>query len=271
MSTSELLQLRRAHRDALLQRATEFLQNDRRVAAAWLHGSLGRGTADEWSDIDLWVVVADDHIDAIRETRREYAEQLGEPLIVVDAPQNAPPGGAFLSVVYGGLAGGPQHVDWTWQRQSDAKIPEDVHVLFDRAELPHAKPSVPQSESREDRSAQAAKQTAYFWMMVPIVAKYIARRQPCTVLNLLNMISYASDEVGWLVGKSAQPPVYENRSNTPPPANPGEQMALLRELAGDMERLMAETEELEASVAPGARIEIYSFLDLVDASLREGS
>ncbi len=118
MSTNEHRQLLRAEREALLQKAAALLEGDERIAAAWLYGSLGRGIADEWSDIDLWVVVADTHIEEICAGRHEYVAALGEPLLVVDAPQNAPAGGAFLTVLYEGEAGS-RHVDWTWQRQSE--------------------------------------------------------------------------------------------------------------------------------------------------------
>jgi hypothetical protein len=40
----------------------EVLQQDSRILAAWLAGSRGRGTEDEYSDTDVWVVVADDDV-----------------------------------------------------------------------------------------------------------------------------------------------------------------------------------------------------------------
>ncbi|MEV6966177.1 nucleotidyltransferase domain-containing protein [Hamadaea sp. NPDC051192] len=46
-------------RDELIDRLTAQLRADRRVQAAWLGGSLGRGAADQFSDVDL-VVATDD-------------------------------------------------------------------------------------------------------------------------------------------------------------------------------------------------------------------
>jgi len=71
MSVVEQRQIRRDERAALLQRAMTLLQEDERVVAAWLIGSEGRGETDELSDIDLWVVVADEHIDVVKARRRE--------------------------------------------------------------------------------------------------------------------------------------------------------------------------------------------------------
>lgn len=44
---------RQAERDALLRTIEAALRADERVVAAWLVGSLGRGTADALSDLDL--------------------------------------------------------------------------------------------------------------------------------------------------------------------------------------------------------------------------
>jgi predicted nucleotidyltransferase len=122
MSANRELQALLAQRQSYLERAISLLEGDERAVAAWLYGSLGRGTSDEWSDIDLWVAVADEHINDIRATRHEYVRQLGEPLLIVDAPQNAPQDGAFLSVLYPGEVAS-QHVDWTWQPNRQRACP----------------------------------------------------------------------------------------------------------------------------------------------------
>jgi hypothetical protein len=46
-------------RDALLVRLTAALRADERIRAAWLTGSLGRGSGDRYSDVDVLVAVAD--------------------------------------------------------------------------------------------------------------------------------------------------------------------------------------------------------------------
>jgi predicted nucleotidyltransferase len=47
------------HRE-LIRRASEVLEGDARVLAAWLAGSFGRGDADAFSDVDLLAAVGDD-------------------------------------------------------------------------------------------------------------------------------------------------------------------------------------------------------------------
>jgi predicted nucleotidyltransferase len=259
------LSTRQAERDELLASVVKLLASDERVVAAWLYGSLGRGDADPWSDIDLWVVVADEHIDEIAEGRHNYVTRLGQPLIVVDAPQNAPAGGAFLSVVYGDLPGGPQHVDWTWQARRDALVPHDARVLFDRGDLPVA--DAPQSLAPGERVKQAEKQISFFWMMVPVAAKAIARRQSWVALNLLTLLRYTLDEVAWLTGKSEYRPTYPTRRADPPPAQPIEQFALLREMAGEMKDHSPPIEASGSAVSAAAVAEIERFLDFVGAEL----
>jgi predicted nucleotidyltransferase len=45
--------------EELIQRMTAVLEQDPRVRGLWLVGSYGRGTADEFSDVDVWLVTDD--------------------------------------------------------------------------------------------------------------------------------------------------------------------------------------------------------------------
>src|SRR6476661_1685566 len=100
--SADMLALRHNERGALLSTIVSTLRADARVVAAWLTGSLARGSADELSDIDVMVVVADAHIEAIKEGRQEYVASVAKPVLIEEAPQNAPPGGAYLLVLYPG-------------------------------------------------------------------------------------------------------------------------------------------------------------------------
>jgi predicted nucleotidyltransferase len=264
MTENSFRQARLSERSALLQRVKALLEGDQRVVAAWLHGSLGRGDGDLWSDLDVWVVVSDERIEEISATKREYIADVGKPIIVVDA-SNAPRGGAFLSVVYGGQQGGPQHVDWTWQPESSATVPNGVRVLFNRETIPQAPPA--KEVSAEERIARARHQLGYFWMMVPIVAKYIARRRTWDVLELLQMVERTVDEVAWLVDGSANRTELSARSEIAPLSRPREQLALLRQLAGEIESVTLCEEALQGAVSKEALSEVYLLLDQVEVTL----
>jgi hypothetical protein len=123
-----------AARDAWLDATTRQLQGDERIAAVWLVGSLGQGGGDEWSDVDLALVVRDEDLPVLAERRRSVFSRFGEVLVAIDAP-NAPAGGAYLGVAY--AAGDlPLWVDWYLWPLSTARRPNDARVLIERAALP---------------------------------------------------------------------------------------------------------------------------------------
>lgn len=119
---------------ALLLRVVELLRAEPRVLAAWLYGSHGRGEADEYSDLDVWVVTED--VDGLLADWPTLAGGLGE--VVLTEPIRGQP--AIRSIL----------ADWThydvWI-SSPAEVPRrsagTVRLLFDRAGLtqrlqPHA-------------------------------------------------------------------------------------------------------------------------------------
>lgn len=54
-------------RDALVHKISGVLSADHRVRGAWLSGSLGRGNADAYSDVDVWAAVHENNRDAFIE------------------------------------------------------------------------------------------------------------------------------------------------------------------------------------------------------------
>jgi predicted nucleotidyltransferase len=78
MSADDLLQIRRREYEALLQQAQTALQTDQRIVAAWLFGSVGRRTADVYSDLDVWVIVKDECIELMSAERQSYAAHWSE-------------------------------------------------------------------------------------------------------------------------------------------------------------------------------------------------
>ena len=71
------------HDDAIL-RLIETCSADARIVAAFLGGSRARGEADEHSDIDASVIVADDAYADIIAGREAFVRTLGEPLFLED-------------------------------------------------------------------------------------------------------------------------------------------------------------------------------------------
>lgn len=114
--------------DELLTRITGTLAEDRRVLAAWLAGSHGRGCPDRYSDIDVWVVVDQSDRDGFVADWPNIADRISP------------------TVLFRQVFGGPvfNHVTPEWLRfDIVVGVPADVpqrsrstlRPLFDRADL----------------------------------------------------------------------------------------------------------------------------------------
>src|SRR5919202_661251 len=87
MNTPPPLPGTNAH-EALLRSIVDAYADDERVLAIGVLGSLGRGTWDEWSDLDLDIVVSDDMlVDAVMEAQT-LCQRLCQPeaLVVPSRP-----------------------------------------------------------------------------------------------------------------------------------------------------------------------------------------
>jgi predicted nucleotidyltransferase len=169
--------LLRAIREAWLGRAIERLEAHREVSAAGFVGSLGRGDADDWSDIDLLVVVPDGRVD-------HYADAAQLPVSEqvtwsIDARHNAPRGAGAVGVDYV-IDGLPLHVDWYIYPRAQAVWVADAKVIFDRDGLPRKRDTFREHQGkREVQPATPKRAHAHRLLqvsLIPVAAKYIARR-----------------------------------------------------------------------------------------------
>lgn len=220
-------------RDSLVERVQRVLTADPRLVATWLFGSLGRGDADELSDIDLFVVTTDEDHDELVTNRSAFMAQLGEPLLILEAPQNWPPGGVYNMALYPG-EDGPHQVDWYWVRRSAAAIPSETKVLFDHAGLPRlATPArfTYQPVPPRPPAEVATQEVNMFWAMLLITAKYIARSPWNEVLAPpLESLRKVAHFAGVALPDSVNQPS--------PPEEPSLRIEHLRRLAAHMETLL---------------------------------
>ncbi len=94
----------------LVDRVLDDLASDPRVRGLWLTGSFGAGTADEYSDVDMFVLVADAHVDGYASEWLPRVAPRYRPLLArrrVPAPvfEHVLPGWLRWDVVVGGPAG----------------------------------------------------------------------------------------------------------------------------------------------------------------------
>ncbi len=263
----ELPARRAAEREALLERIQASLRADGSVVAAWPIGSLGRGEGDALSDLDLWVVVADVRVPDTPEARRAFAARVGEPLVVVEAPQNAPPGGAYLLALCDGETGTLQ-VDRYWQPRSRARLPRQVRLVFDRAGLPHSELGTLE-RTPEARADDASRRVAFFWAMLLIAAKHVARRpwEPLrsTRDGVLGIVRDSLEETARLLDVPLELP--EPAGDLP--SDPGFKLRLLRAMAGEMQRLMPRVAERGGALSMEIAGRAEWFLELVRDTMGE--
>lgn len=260
-----ILALRTAERAELLTRLVALLECDEHVTAAWLAGSFGRGEADVLSDLDLWVVVADAHLPSTAEARRAYAARLAPPVLTLEAPANAPPDGAYLLAMYAGAAG-PQVVDWVWQPRSRAHVPRAAQLLLTRAELPAEEP--PSSPTAEERAARLTHRIAFCWMMLPVIAKHIVRRQPWAVIEQLSLVHRTLDGIHLLLDEQpATGTAWKDRRTDRPPVAAVEQLHAVRTLAIELEHLTPRIEQAGGQVPTEGIPHIWTYLTAAERML----
>ena len=195
MTIGDLLSIRWRERAGLLSYIEGIIRSDGRVSAAWVSGSTARGEDDALSDLDLYIVVADNAIDDFVDNRRVHAARPARPVLLMENLANAPTGGAYLLALYEGEAG-PQHVDWFWLPESEARLPDQATVLFDRAGLSREsstsgtmhRPSGPPLGPNPPLADLLEHKIAFFWAMSVIVAKHIARRNGETVARMTRVV-----------------------------------------------------------------------------------
>jgi predicted nucleotidyltransferase len=72
------------HHLVVVENFVKASQSDDRIVAAFLGGSYGRGTADEFSDLDLYLIIADDAFNHFIANKEVFLHLLGEPIFIED-------------------------------------------------------------------------------------------------------------------------------------------------------------------------------------------
>jgi predicted nucleotidyltransferase len=186
-------------RSRWLDAATASLGADPAVSGTALVGSLGSGRADDWSDIDLLTVVADAALDEFTDATR-LAGVPGTLAFTSDARHNALRGARAVGAAYV-IDGLPLRVDLYVYPVSWAAWPADSTVLFDRRGLPRLALTFAEyldtAEHEEAVPKSPAERAALRTALIPIAAKWIARRSPDTARMIELVGGPAAAEGTW--------------------------------------------------------------------------
>jgi predicted nucleotidyltransferase len=265
---SNELKAYRQSRATLLRQITENLSGDERFLAAWLGGSYGRNEADEVSDLDLSLVVADAHSKLLcsrqeqvshRTTteRLEIFRRFGEPALVHENNNNAPKNGTFTFVLYVGSA---LMIDWVLVPQVNAERPYQSALLFDKGNIPISSPPGP--EELEASKKFVAEQWAFFWMMAAITIKYIIRGDSVFVAHWLEELHRINSEIERRIDR--RPPQYQRGSLSQLQSTPVQQITTIHQLCKGMQILAPRVEEFSGMYLALPVAEIESLLSLAD-------
>lgn len=167
-------------RSRWLSAAIVALQEDQDVAGAALVGSLGDGRSDDWSDVDLLIVVKDAALDDFSSPGR-LPSGPGRPTFAIDARHNGPHGTRAVSAQYV-VDRLPLWVDWHVHPVSLAHWPSNSTVLFDRCGIAATRAAFSEYLNRGEHETATPKSTeegqAMRLALVPVAGKQIARRSP---------------------------------------------------------------------------------------------
>ena len=267
MASSEM-EAHRQGRETLLESIVAALAADERFVAAWLTGSYARGDADAVSDIDLTVVVADEHAEILCRRmemvtawppaeRLALFAQFGHPANAHENNYNAPEGGTFTSVLYQSSA---HVVDWVLVPYVLARRPDAARVLFEHRPVAPAPP--PEPLTPEALAAQVSEQIAFFWMMTAVVVKYLIRGD-------LGFVAYWLGELGLLAlhvesRLAGQPWHYQrNLIRRLSPVMTAEVLAAaMTDLCSQVEELMGVAGRMGIALRPAPREAIDTLLRL---------
>lgn len=178
-----------APQEQFIARATEVLQADPRVLAAYLVGGFATGQGDAFSDVDLQIIVADDAAAELGDGWRDLLHRI-TPTVHIQGFGLAPNAGDRGISSGGGVCITPGwlHVDMVFRTASsiDAHTIEGMLPLFDKASL---LPS--EARPRPDRRGDPfypERVVLFFLYMLGNVVGPIGRNEPVPASNGVIMI-----------------------------------------------------------------------------------
>jgi len=253
-------------RAALLASLTAFWRSDARIRAALLWGSFGRSEADDLSDLDPWLLVADEAAASIEPTLRGYAEQTGSLISAAEnIPQYAPSGGGYVGFLHESRHGLLQ-VDCYWQPVS-VPLPEaEYAVLFNRQAEAHEGQKYPEltpPEEAQGLQAEVEHGLRFTWFMFLIAAKCLARH-PASDLSLMFYPKPGLEDAAARLGQAEllQP------EDWAVPKEPLEKVDRLRHLGSKVEQLRVIANTQGCSFSSAYTPCLFRYLDMVEGILR---
>jgi predicted nucleotidyltransferase len=81
---SDKMSIESEQQQAVLEQFVAICEKDERVVAAFLGGSLAAGKADEWSDLDIYLITTDEAYEGFVADRKAFIRRLGQAVFLED-------------------------------------------------------------------------------------------------------------------------------------------------------------------------------------------
>lgn len=230
----------REDRERLLSSLIRRLEEDERVRAVWLAGSLGRGNADDLSDIDIWIAARDDLMAEVIADPEAWVRDRCDASMAFSIPQNGPADGAYVFALVN-CPHGLQQVDWYWAPASTAERSPETAVVFEREPVPVTSPP-------SSLDYQACQDLTVFWCreslgMAHIATKGIRRGNPWVAMRHLQMIADCIGNARF-VHQHRRAPAHDDRRNVNLPGDmpiaSGDQFRLLGDLLALLDSVLSD-------------------------------
>ncbi|WP_415786201.1 nucleotidyltransferase domain-containing protein [Deinococcus saxicola] len=165
-------------RAAFLGALTDSAQRDSHLLAVWLEGSLGRGNADRYSDVDIHVLLPENELAAFRAQAESWLGKI-RPLVLF----NILFGGQMINAV---TTDGLRLDLWPHGGEHFEVDPQVVQVLFEQPGALQAKAGV----TTADREAAAQRLLGLireFWRCITLLPAVLGRRERLVALQGLTV------------------------------------------------------------------------------------
>lgn len=183
---------------AILHRIQSRLEADVRVAAIWLAGSHGRGTADALSDIDLWLAIEDEAIGEVIWDPLAFVHAIVPTIMHIRAPSIAPVGGVYL-LTWVPTGDGFEQVDWYCMPVSSAHRPAHTRLLMERHPVP-VDPALEAKRLATDAWIAAIDGTIKeALLMLANTWKQAKRRDGWRTVNHFQHVGACLSQLDWLI------------------------------------------------------------------------
>ena len=226
--TDQAMQLSSRHQK-ILDRFLAAGLADERIIAAFLVGSNAKGTADEHSDLDLYVVTTDEAFDDFDARREAFVRLLGEPAFMEDF---GIPNILFLIFPDG------SEVELYYARESDVNqiFDSQYKVLLDKKAITAQIVLQPRQFDQASQREKLRHLIQTFWHDFSHLATAMARNQLWWAHGQLDVLRAICVGLARLRNNFSDPDVEEEVYFKLENAMPVEQLALLKDTFCPMEK-----------------------------------